>query len=425
MRSNLKLKIGNQSIVLVLIGIMLFEGNYWAIIPKFFLPQFPRYILWALLVVITLFSAKGKIKKSVYLVPWVLYVIMILFRNQEFNHGEFLNSLRIILCIMTVFVCTQYCNWILTVPKMIIGIGILNVFATIVFFFNNSIYEKFISLTYRTYQNGTANGLYGYRAGLADHYSQNGTYISIVLLTLIAVFFIMQAYKDKRKTWILILCSLSVVALLLTGKRAHLLFVIATAIIIYYIDNPKQRVGKTFKLMIAIVVLSFIGSLFIEYVPQLAYTFERLQSVGMDSASMNRIVMWEYALKMIKRSPLIGAGWWGFRYESDIVRVLYDAITGCHNIYLEIMANCGLVGFAILISALFSSLISNIKNLNYCSSNVALNKYKKVLLTTAAIQIFCLMYGFTGNVIFDRTFHFYMVAVSANLAFTMNRSRLI
>lgn len=422
-KSKLKFKIGSQGLILILISVMLIEGYYWAIIPKFFLPQLPRYILWALLLCATIIAKKGKLRISIYHIPWILYLLMILIRNQEFSHGEYLNSLRIILCLMIVFVCSSRCDWILKIGKLIGGIGILNVFATVMFYFSNSLYEKFISMTYRTYQNGTANGLYGYRAGLADHYSQNGTYISMVLLSLLAIYFASRRHKGKKGVLLLGLCFLSSVALLLTGKRAHLLFVIATTIIIYYISNPDRRVGNTFKLMITIVILSFIGSLLIEYIPQLAYTFERLQSVGTDSASMNRIIMWEYAIEMIKESPIFGVGWWGFRYQSNIIQVLRDAVTGCHNVYLEIMANCGLVGFAILIAALLSSLITNMNNLKYCSTYNGLSKYKSVLLTTMAIQIFCLMYGFTGNVIFDRTFHFYMVAVGANLAFTVNRSR--
>lgn len=424
MKSKYKMYINHQTMILILIGIMLFEGNYWALLPKLFMSQNPRYIIWAAMIFITAYLARFRVKYSLFLIPWVLYLLMILARNQEFAHGEYLNSERIILCILTVFVCSKSYEWILHVPKLIVCIGALNIIATIVFYVNNTVYEKFIALTYGSYQNGTANGLYGYRAGIADHYSQNGTYISIVLLVLAATLFLMEKRSKKHKL-VMLSCLLSVVALLLTGKRAHLLFVIGTIILIYYIANPNQRVGKTFKLMIFLVVLLFAGSILVEYFPQLSYTFERLQNVGTDSASMNRILMWEYAVEMINDSPIFGAGWWGFRYESGIITILPDAATGCHNIYLEVLANCGIVGFVVFIAVLLSSLISNIKNIAICTTNEGIERYKRVLLAAIAIQIFCMMYGLTGNVIFDRTFHFYMVAVSANLAFTLNRKYLV
>jgi len=50
-------------------------------------------------------------------------------------------------------------------------------------YYGNRLDQLFINTTYKQYQDGTQDGLYGYRAALADHYSQNGTYITIVLLT--------------------------------------------------------------------------------------------------------------------------------------------------------------------------------------------------------------------------------------------------
>lgn len=425
MNTKLKLKINSSMSILALMSFMIIEGNYWAILPKFFLPAFFRYLIWIAILILTVIVAHGKIVKSRYLLPWLAYLIMIIIRNQEFIHGEYLNSERIILCVLAVFVCASQVDWICKIPGLIIGVGILNALATIVFFLNNSLYEKFISLTYRTYQNGTLNGQYGYRAALADHYSQNGTYISIVLIVLIAYFFTLKKGDNRRRLPIVVLCCISIIALLLTGKRAHLLFTVATSIILYYVANPKQRVGKTFKLMAVCGVLCFVISLLIEYVPQLAYTFDRLQNVGTDSASMNRIIMWQYATKMINNAPIFGVGWWGFRYEAGIINILDDAVTGCHNIYLEITANCGFVGLIILMVSVLSSLIASLKNIGYCLGDELLDDYTVPILASTAIQIFCLMYGFTGNVIFDRTFHFYMVAICVNLAFTIHRNMFL
>ena len=54
------------------------------------------------------------------------------------------------------------------------------------------------------------------------------------------------------------------------------------------------------------------------------------------------------------------------------------------------------------------------KDLNLTATldaKVALESYKMVVLCSAVIQAFCLMYCMTGNVMFDRTFHFYIIAV--------------
>ena len=148
MNTKLKLKINSSMSILALMSFMIIEGNYWAILPKFFLPAFFRYLIWIAILILTVIVAHGKIVKSRYLLPWLAYLIMIIIRNQEFIHGEYLNSERIILCVLAVFVCASQVDWICKIPGLIIGVGILNALATIAFFLNNSLYEKFISLTY-------------------------------------------------------------------------------------------------------------------------------------------------------------------------------------------------------------------------------------------------------------------------------------
>lgn len=124
-------------------------------------------------------------------------------------------------------------------PQIITAVGIANVIATLLFFVNNGLYQLFINTTYKQYQDGTQDGLYGYRAALADHYSQNGTYITIVLLTVWAVFLTLNGHEKKRK-YIMIAGIATVIALLLTSKRAHLLFGVATLIVVYYVVNPEK-----------------------------------------------------------------------------------------------------------------------------------------------------------------------------------------
>lgn len=425
----IRVKSNLEIVITILMGFMLIEANYWVLIPKVFhLSQNIRIILMVIIIAVGFVLSKFIIKKGRYMIVWLAYIGIILLNNREFAHGEYLNSARIIVCIVSLFLCANNVNWICSIPKMVVFIGIWNAVATIVFYFNNSLYMQFISRTYKTYQSGTNNGAYGYRAALADHYSQNGMYISIVLITLIAVFLCANASESKRKRYmrftVIFLIAISVIALLLTGKRAPLLFGLATTIIVYYILNPQKIMYRTFKLMIAAVVLLIALTLLMEYVPQLGYTFERMQTVGTDSASMNRVIMWEYAIGMIKEHPILGVGWWGFRYQSGIINVLDDAITGCHNIYLEIFANCGVIGFVLLLVILIGSLRSTIKNIILLNKNNDLIQYKYPLVFSLMIQVFLIMYGFVGNFIFDKTFYFYVVAVAINYAFEYNKKKI-
>ena len=420
MNDKLKIKSVYTMLMIILMGFVLIESNYWYLLSILVCSSDTRYLIWGGLIVLALLAQKLKIRKTFVYVPWLFYITMILFNNQELAHGRYQNTERLILCITMIFVCAYKSGWIRSVPKMIVAIGIPNVIATLLFLVNDSLYRIFISKTYGEYQSGTEYGKYGYRAALADHYSQNATYISMVVLALFALF-LMEKQKRKKTFWGVLL-GISVIALLLTSKRAHLLFCVAAAIIVYYLAYPQKRLEKTFKLVITGAVVAFGLAVVSEYIPQINNVFERFQTAGTDKETVGRFIMWNYAFGLFKQKPLLGIGWWGFRY-SGITNVRADALTGCHNVYIEILANCGIIGFVIFIIALISAIYITLKSIKFCIDKELL-EYKIVLLCSAAIQIFCLMYCMTGNVMFDRTFHFYIVAVILSMSFYLNKDRI-
>lgn len=420
MSDKFKIKSVYTMLMIILMGFVLVESNYWYLLSILVCSSGTRYFIWGALIILTLIAQKLRIRKTYVYVPWLFYIVMILFRNQELAHGGYSNTERLILCITMVFACSYKSDWIKKIPKMIVAIGIPNVIATLIFLVNDSLYKAFISKTYGEYQSGTEYGKYGYRAALADHYSQNATYISMVVLALF-VLFLMEERKRKKAFWG-VLFSASVIALLLTSKRAHLLFCVAAAIIVYYLAYPQKRLEKTFKLVITGAVIAFGLALVSEYIPQINNVFERFQTAGTDKESLGRFIMWDYAFGLFKQKPLFGTGWWGFRY-SGITNIRADALAGCHNVYIEILANCGIVGFVIFIIAIVSALYITLKNIKFCIDN-ELKSYKIVVLCSAVIQAFCLMYCMTGNVMFDRTFHFYIVAVVMSTSFYLNKKKV-
>lgn len=421
MNNKIKIKSVYTLLMIILIGFVLIESNYWYLLSILVCSSDVRYFIWAALIILTLFAQKLKIRKTFVCLAWLFYILMILFNNQELAHGNHSNTQRLILCILIVFVCSYKEEWIKKVPKLIVAVGIPNVFATLVFFINNSLYKIFISKTYGEYQSGTENGQFGYRAALADHYSQNATYISMVLLVLFVLF--ITEKKKRRKAFFGVLLGASAVTLLLTSKRAHVLFCVAAVIIVYYIAFPKKRMEKTFKLVIAGAFVAFGLAVLSEYMPQISSVFERFQTAGTDKESLGRFIMWDYALGLFKQKPLFGTGWWGFRY-SGITNIRADALTGCHNVYIEILASCGIIGFVVFAISIISSLYITLKGLKICINN-EIRTYTTVLLCSVVIQVFCLMYCMTGNVMFDRTFHFYMIAVVMGISFYLNKGKVM
>ena len=435
----MKIKINHTIFMISGLILLLIAANYWGI-AQYVMPFSLRKALLILSGALPL-VLPFRYKKSRIILPWLFcFMIVVLNRNQEFARGGYYSSLRLIAAYLFIFASIKSCEWIKEAPKIISIVGGVNVIATILFFFNNRLYRIFIGATYKQYQNGTQNGTYGYRAALADHYSQNGTYITIVLLTVWAAFFALQTVNNKQKISIRIKRKhnglknkkinrdfllyggiITGIALLLTSKRAHLLFGIVTLVVVYYVINPEKRFQKSFKLMIAVAVALVGLNFLMDFIPEIAQVFERFQTAGSDNASLLRILMWERAQKIFKQNPIIGIGWYGFRYKSGLSEAT-GATAGCHNIYLELLCENGFFGFLVFMFTMITSIIGTWKNINLVcdKKSTELNDVKAALAVSFAIQFFVLLYGMTGNPIYDSTFCFYAVAVAINISFSMN-----
>lgn len=416
------LTINKSSVFVLLCFVVLFEGNYWALLSILVGPASYRYIFWVIVLLICCVFLGGKFKKNMIMAPWLAYFILVIFRNQEIASGGYINTYRIVLCMLTLLIMAQNDRWIITFPTILITVSFPNVLATILFYINNNYYEKFVSATYRSYQSGTANGLYGYRAGIADHYSQNGTYITMVLLVLASLLLINSMAK-KGKKYYLLAFALTAIALIMTEKRAHLLFSIATLLVVYLIGNSKRMSRKVFKLATAAVAILVFGGLFIDQLPMIQSVLGRFESVGTDSSITKRFFMWTLAINQFWKNPLFGSGFWGFMLNKENISLIIDASTGCHNIYIQLLSECGLIGLMVLIAGIISALYISIKNLRSTMNDLNLREYRGAIISSLAIQIFSLLYGFTGNMIYDRTFNFYILAVAASIAFYITHGR--
>lgn len=420
----MKVKFNHSIFVIFSLIVILGEANYWAIYPKFITLTSRVILLVAaacLPFLIHCIQNGNRINKRIFSAyfPWLIYCLCVLRNNQELANGGYFNTLRIVVCLVMLFVCSLNYKWLKSAPKIIFLIGFPNVLATLLFFVNNGLYQKFVSFAYHGYQNGTSNGLYGYHAALADHYSQNGTYISIVFLTITAAF--LSAYKKRKKKAYFFMVVLSAIGLLLTTKRAHLIFSVIAIVILYYALNPKQVFTRSFKLVAILAVLLLVFNIAASVVPALSDTFNRISSMGDDVQSTSRLVMWGFALNYFKQNPVLGIGWYGFRYKNILGYA--SSSSGCHNIYFELLCETGVIGFSIFVFCAVSSLVRSFRNLIFDSKTTGI--YRIPLAVSLAIQLFVVMYGMTGNALYDTTFYFYIVAVMINLTYEIHKESIL
>lgn len=230
----------------------------------------------------------------------------------------------------------------------------------------------------------------GINAGFTSHYSTNGCY-----LTIAALFFASLSMDENRKKSDTLLLILSIVALLIIGKRAHLIFA-TFSIIVGYIVSTKAKKAKhitTRSLKILIITLTAIIS-FIplsQSIPQISTTIDRIiESNSSNDITNGRQPLYNLAIDEWKKSPIIGNGWGRYIQASHEVfgstKYHVDYIHA-HNDYLELLCDCGIVGLMLYLIVLFYLLIKYIRK---TSPNA--NSILKPMLV-----LFYILYGITGT----------------------------
>ena len=352
---------------------------------------------------------------------WLMILAFVLINNAQLAHGKSNETLEFTLCVLVFFVCTYNAEWAKTAPVILLLIGLPNLIATILFYVNSGLYETFIAATYKEYQNGTFDGQYGYRAALAGHYSHNGTYLAMVMIILFCILFCVKM-KKMNKIITVAACLAAIYAIFLTTKRAHLMFGGAAVITIYYIANRESMSKKMTRSLLIAGAIAVSGGMIVEMVPAISQTLDRLSKAGTDGASQYRFIMWEYALGHVYEKPFFGHGWFGFTFNPDTAKIP-GSVNGTHNVYVQLFYDVGIIGFLVFVSTILVMFIMTLRSL--IAIKKADSDYLLAISISLAIQLFFILYGFTGNFLYDSTFLFYSIAVAISFAIRVNLSKVL
>ena len=354
------------------------------------------YFLFAIAVLLLIFSLNKKTKfpvnNYIYIFCFVGLVLFAIFNNPAHS----ITKSTIIKYIIFVFIMI-----VMSLTESIDGkyikygaiFGYIHVIATYFFLIFPNLYSNFALEVYGYYPIGTSNGTLGYTAGLTSHYSSNALYITGCIFALLYL-----NRCNKKSKIIKILLFLAVGALFLTGKRAHILFTILSMIIIFLIDNRKnmrQLINKI--IVIAIICLAMLLIIYLVF-PRILSVFQRFE----DGLS-GRDEYWGKEIEWFKTSPMTGIGWLQFGQQYKVYN--YGTAVNTHNVYLQLLCECGIVGFTLFIIAIIKSLKTTLIKYTHCDNNEK-NKYYYSLL----IQIFFILYCLTGNCLYDNTLFYYSIA---------------
>lgn len=276
--------------------------------------------------------------------------------------------------------------------------------ATIVCYLSESIYMNYVLPLFSS--SGTTQMVnwynQGYMLGITNHYSTNGMYLAIGVGAYFAK--LLPDFKNKR-IWACLLIVL--LALLLTGKRGPLLFAVGSVVVVMYFyksDKPNGRILKILAVVAIGVAAALIASI---WVPQILNVVQRFIDQSEDGdVSAGRGPLFALAIQLFKEKPLLGWGWgsYPYIYYEHLGKYEYSfQQRHAHNIYLQLLSEVGIIGFTAFCIFFIWQVYKALKLYrDYRKGIICLPMSAAEVLPFAVYsQVFFLMYGMTGNPLYD------------------------
>lgn len=288
-------------------------------------------------------------------------------------------------------------RWLEFSAKLIAIFALIHATATVVFFVIPNLYTGWFKPCFYA-SVYTANG---YKAGLSNHYSTNAMYLAWGLIT---SFYFWQASEQRASRKWQIVAIVIFIAILLTTKRAHLVFGLASCLVVYLLLNHGKGFGAVIKMVSFAICVLVVFCIAAQFVPELAGVVDRIQGAKIDEG---RSSYYGVCLDLFASSPFLGHGWGSFTaalYQSgvsDVVRLIRQGnlSQNAHNVYLQLLAEEGLVGFLLFMSFAISALGCSVRSaLTSCRNR---DGSRGLYALSGGVQVFFLLYCITGNPLYD------------------------
>lgn len=291
-----------------------------------------------------MFNLRRKLVISIWdLIAMIMLAIMYLWNNWDFQNGVTMSLFAHTILICFFMTASKNEQWVNFAFKFTIFMGMFYAFWTIVSWLSPVIYYNFVLpiVENRSIYNLSRQYQQGYMPGFTSHYSTNGLYLSMGICFALGYYFFdgRELKQVSTKGWIVLIVQLF--ALLLTGKRGPILYLIIAffvTYIVYNVNKPVERYAR-------ILVLAFIGLIAFliasAFIPQLANFIIRFrEQMATGDVSSRRFDLWNDAMKQFFRTPFFGGGWFWYKYNNTFGSVNYHA----HNCYIQWLCEVGIIG---------------------------------------------------------------------------------
>lgn len=363
---------------------------YWAVSASFFSLNIPvvfsLFVVLAFIGILAINSKRYIINGKLFLACVAILIPYLRYSRLPYP-GDWYSTLIYPAIVMFVYYSYKFNGWEKSMFRIMVAAYLVYALFTIAMLFGTTA----INIACRLFPSSADLMMYRFRTarfcGLTNHYSTNGMLLAVGTLIVGC-----RMIQERRK-WNVVLFAIFMVALLLTGKRAQPIFSVFVLVLTYYFFSANKKKSRLINLAAIGISILAISYIIIQYIPALATLFDRFEALEESGDISNgRYALWRLAFENFAKAPIFGVGWEQF---SQIQAKGWDT----HNVYIQLLCETGIVGFACYAAWFLYFLVKAIGLLvqerTYKYELDGENEF--YLMFSLAFQAFFLIYSLTGN----------------------------
>lgn len=182
------------------------------------------------------------------------------------------------------------------------------------------------------------------------HFNSLAGYLNLILP--LSVTCAVLGYKGWMRRLAFACYTLGLSALYFTGSRGGLLAHMVALVVMFYFFQPK---GPRLARIVRVVAMAAVVVAFLRLpVRREAESASRLQQID-EITSVSRLALWGAASAMFLDHPVLGVGYGNYRaLYNDYIPGMAPNQLDAHNIYLQMLSEMGIIGFAAFCFLIFS-----------------------------------------------------------------------
>lgn len=341
---------------------------------------------------------------------WLLFAMMAM--TSRFLSGSSLSFTQVALPLATIVMCVSTCStsWLKPGMRLAGAMLCIHLAATLLFYVRPTLYLQTVKPLFFSAERNAI----GYQSGLTSHFSHNGFFMAEGFL-LTASGALCSAGGSRRKRTVLALLFL--IGLVLTQKRAHIVFAILALAVTYSVVGSR---GKALKMVAVAIVMTMALLVAAHFVPGIALSLSRLagtfDTADMAEATTGRTYLWKEAIRGWLERPFFGNGWGSYAYFWPGGNVSVYA----HNELLQLLHDVGIVGALVFVWLTLASLILAFRNATRLTDRFGLqpDSLRAAACFSLSLEVFCLTYACTTGALFQLPLIFipYLLVVGMSTA---------